>query len=612
MIPRISTLDRRETLCKNILSDNKELRNKSREKLINYINAKKMPILDADQKENYPNYALVSIAIKKFMKDKFIFEMKDEAGSILEKGKEQNYGKHSSLDKDSNEPTYIVTMPHLAGNGRLEGQIKLLFEEGFSTTSEESIEEAKKRLHLIVGVNFCYDIDPAKNKAKKKYIQDLFKKNLGKNVSIEAFRWSPNWAYSYNVPSGAPSSSQSVVKRVFRLLKDLDSDKASKVYKKVMIKKKVPYQAIRQEILKSESFNAYFTKFRALRDDRPCYLFTFDDDAVALRTAKIGLFSQYDRLIRLNPDLEAATTGYYMIDPDNIYVEIGSKSNLVSRIATAYSRANAGYIPEPNGLWKIKNGKTLDRNLSFVKKNDKTGIMESIRMLENLGLMKGDQQGRIVWGSLGPIHTAKSPNVEIPKHLQNIEIASAFKDSENLDSLRVFSQSSLNPLNGFAAGMMRTFPTGYNKGAYKGPLAYIYTAFDPIEYAKYLPKAWLKVYSTVHHIIFRVSNRNNEKKNKILSDPKKFEKSFTRIAEKIANEFALKNVEPIAKLISEKSVSLLTAVDTLKKAKNANKKHLFTSGQIEMMVQTSRNTNMNVYNYLRSQIKGEPFKFKTL
>lgn len=589
-----------ELLSKSILSDDRTTRKKSRITLINLLRNYPNGQFTADQTVKYPNFNFLSYAINGFIKNnEFIFKVKDEAGSILEKGKERKCGIHTNPPDDSNLPIYLVTMPHLATNKGLETQIKLIFEEVFLSTKEESLAEAKKRLHLFIGVNYCYDLDPVKNKVNKQIIRDLFQKNVRDNVSIESFCWSRNWTYTYEVPKKDKEVPQETVKRVFRLLHEIDSVKAANIYNEVMKTKVNPLQACRDEIIHSPSFMHVFNACRSLKIDRTLFLATVDDDAVALRTAGVGLYSQYDKLIQSYPNLEAASTGYYMFDPLNKFVEIGSLSNFIARYATGLLRANASYLPEPNAIFKIPSGKVLSLKLSFMREDNK-GNLESIGMLENLGLMKGDVQGRVVFGGHGPLHTGVSPNVKIPSHLLNINTVDVFKLPKNLSSLRSFSQTALKPLQGFATNLLRTCPAGSNTALTRPSVSSVYTAFDPIDYAKVLPLIWLDVYPSVFAQVFEMYNTNDYA---IYSDPIKYKTIFNEKAEKIIKEFNLdiKFTQAIASLISDKFVSLFKAKINL-----TTNPHI-TADDIELFVKLSRNINMNVYKYLRSQILNEPF-----
>ncbi len=611
-------LERREAHCINILSDDKQNRKDSRILLISQWINDRLPLLTKDQKIDYPNYALVSDAINLFTKhDEFIFKLKaeevkktkklkaEEAGSILSKNKSRKSAIHSYLSEDSELPTYFVTMPHLLTNKGLSRQIKLIFEEGFLSTKEKSLPVAKKRLHLFVGINFCYTLDPIINKKNKALIEKLFEREVRKNVSLEAFCWAPHWTYSYEVPKKTEQPTHATVKRIYRLLSEMDLNKASKIYDEVMnVKLKPPFQRFRQEIVISPSFSKEFKSFRKARDDRPCFLGTVDDDAVSYRLNGKGLYSNYDKLILKNVNLEAATTGYLMLDPENIFVEIGSTCNLISRYIFALLRANATYLPEPNGIFKLPTGKKLSKEISFIDSKDKMGTLESLKIMQNMGLSKGDMQGRVVVGGIdAAMQTAVSPNVEIPIHLRNVVEALVFTESKNLASLRKFSQTTINSLNGFAFGMLSTYEKS-NTGKNRGLVASIYKAFDPIEYAKTISTDWVFAYPSISNRIFEVY-KNSKDYNAILSDPEQFNDDFKKYSKNIVTECNLGkgNTKKISNLIKAKVVVLFKAKKALLETKKFEKK------DIKLFVKASRMININIHEYLVSKIWDMPFNY---
>lgn len=611
-------LNRRESLCTKLLSDDKQKRKNSRVILIKKWKSDRLPELTDKQKIDYPNYALISDAIDRFINhDEFIFKLKaeeqkvkakeskvkanvskvkaKEAGSILLKNKSRISGTHSYPSEDSDLPTYFVTMPHLLTNNGLAKQIKLIFEEGFLSTKEESLAEAKKRLHLFVGINFCYSIDPITNKRNKELIKDLFEKKVRKNVSLEAFCWAPHWTYSYEVLKKTEQPTHATVKRIYRLLSEMKFKKASRIYDEVMdVKLMAPFQGFRQELVVSPSFKKEFKSFRAPRDDRPCFLGTVDDDAVSYRNG-VGLYSHYDELILNNKDLKAATTGYIMLDPDNIFVEVGSTCNLISRYILGILRANATYLPEPNSLFGIPVGKKLSKEISFIDSKDKMGRLESLKIMQNMGLLKGDMQGHVVVGGIdAAMQTAVSPNVNIPDRLLNVVDAVVFTESINLASLRKFSQTAVDSLNGFAAGMLRTY-AGSNTQPNRALVASIYKAFDPIEYAKTIATDWMCAYPSISKRIFKVYNTNNPA---ILSDPELFNDDFKKYSNKIVTECNLDQgkTKKIAALIKEKVVVLFEAKNALLETEKFEKK------DIRLFVKASRLININIHEYLICKI----------
>jgi hypothetical protein len=610
---------RYDRYSENIFSDDKDTRKKYRIKIINHKkDFLKVPDFSKEHIKEYPSFYIVSKAINEFVKEKFIFAIKETPGVILKSKIPVKYvqGIKRTLPVDSNEPTFLVTMPHLAnGKNDLDKQIDLLFREGFGATDKESRVIAKNRLHVFAGVNYCHSLDPKINRAKQAYINDLLQKPAVDNVTLEAFRWEPQWSYihpkvekknskskskekikiSYLNPTCKKAVPQCTVKRLFRLLQEMDDKKSKIVFKSLMKNKVIPYQGIRERIKDSKFIASFLNTFRANRYNRPCYLLICDDDAVRLRTYKIGLFSQYILLINQHPNLKVATTGYYMADKKNKSVLFMSLANETGRYAAAQVRANSAYPSEVNLLIKIPDGKKMSEKISCIRSGNKANL-ESIGFLEHLGLMKGDVEGQVIYGMTGPIQTGVSPNVNIPKHLKNVNLTKqSFLQSKNLTSLRSFSQSMLNPLDGFAASVLRSYPTGSGARPVKTSLSEIYKSLDPIEYSKSIEDIWLEASPSISKAILK---NYNSKYFEILSDAKTFDELFATQAKNIRKNLNIENKyqKPITNLIKDKSISICKAIENLA---NTN---LFDDDDLNELISIAKNVNEMVIGYLRIQI----------
>lgn len=562
-LPLLKKLDK---YCDNIFSDDKAKRKKGRASIIKHIEDFKKPYeLNEKEKNSLSAYYSISHAVNFFLKqNEFCFKIDEKkAGLPIIENQKPKGGKHTYLPLNSDKPTYFVNMPHLADGGQiLEKQLDLLFSEGFGQNEEESKQEAKERLQVFVGVNYCHSINHLVNKTKKKYIEDLLAKENRPNVSYHIFSWCPSWTCSTEIadkflhPHG--------VKRVFRLLQEIDGKKAATIYERLIKEKVVPYQHIRQEIKKSDVFEDFFKKFRQNNEKRPAYLVTVDDDAVRLRTNKLGLFSHYDKLIKDNPELEVATTGYYMVHPEDKYVEIASRINLIARINIASLRPNGAYLPEPNMIIKIPKGSELPFEISFLRIKEEYGkSLESIGLLESLNLMKGNVVKKIIFGGEGAIQTSVSPNVKLGIEY-NINRKNFFK-FHNLKIFRTFSQSAINPIFGFSANILRTFPNGSNLAEYRTEVANIYKSFDPIECAKANIDFWPESYPLISKAIYKFSKNDD------------------------LDEFS----EDVTKFINEKVDILLDAKKLLIESTKFDKQ------DVKLIVRTSFRVNQAVFEELQ-------------
>jgi hypothetical protein len=608
-----------ENMSQNIFSEDKNTRKHYRQLIIsNYHDFWYMPELTEFQKTQYSHFYVVAHAFSLFInKSEFLFKIKEkDAGDIVLHNR-RNAGVHTSLPVNSDQPTYMVTMLHLVRKENLDKQLELLKEEGFGVSKEESLRESATRLHAFVGLNYCHGFDCAENRANKMRINGLLSERPKPNVSYESFHWTPQWVYNIPKAKGKnpwpypdlkslklkwlfPISKQttkvpqSIAKRLFRLLQDAYPHYTPALYQKIMEDKVVPYQGLREAIKNSPSVQLFFNAFRFYRWYRPCYLATTDDDAVKLRNDGKGVFTHYDDLIKTYPNLELASTGYFMVDPKNHHVEVASRVNLVARQG-CFLMPNAAYPPEPNMIVKIPFGPLIDRKISFLR--DKAGNLESLGMLQNLGLMAGDVRGRVVFGNAGAIQTGVSPNVKIPKKLLKGVTPQSYLQSDVVDSLRQFSQSAISPIFGFGMNVMRTIPRIANNVISRPILAEIYQAFDLIDYAKILGQNWAVTYLPIAEKIELIYFHGL---------PKKFIGRYGEYcdmqAENIVADVGISKefVKPISNMIMSTASNLYSAKLRLVDLK-------FTEAEVSNIIRLSTNINENVYYYLKDIVNKPTF-----
>lgn len=592
-------LSQLEKMSEAVFSDHKAKRQKGRDQVLKNINYfKTSQNLRRSEKEKYSEFNFLAYAVHEFVQNnQFIFEINPKkVEEIPEKGKERFDGTHKFPKEDSKEPVYFVMMPHLVGGKQdLNEQINLIFNESFGTNKTESKEIAKTRMHLFVGMNYCHSINHLENKKKKEILAKTTHHENQPNLSLHAFRWNPLWKYSDSEIKD--KISQKTVKRLFRLLQEIDDSKASKIYKEVMKEKVVPYQYIREEIRDGKHLNQLFKEFRKRDIQRLCCLATVDNDAKKLRTDEIGLFSYYDKLLKDHKNLKVASTGYVMRDPKNDFVEIASRLNLVGRIALAKAIPNAVYYPEPNMIIKVPKGKEIPLEISFVRSKENKGkSLESIGLLENMHLMKGKVVSSLIFGSRGAIQTAVSPNVDITdKNLGEIDIIE-FLNSKNIKSLRDFSQSILNPLNGFAKNVGRTYPTGAGSGKPTSLISSVFTSLDLIDYKKVIQDLSLEAWRSIMCAI--LASYETEDKN---TREKIIETKVQRMVKKNKIDKADKN--RVSRLIKSKCKILLDTKNQMLEIKTKDGAHFFDGYDFSIILQGAIYIHEAIIEELEKMIK---------
>ncbi len=375
-----------------------------------------------------------------------------KAGFIYQRFKiEQKPVAKLPEDADTKKPAYVAMIPHaISSLDLLRRQTALLQEEGFGVNQEESKEEAKARLRVVFGANWAYSLDAQVNKVMKEYLCSLEPLSTS-NVHFEAFSWTPVW-----IQEGCKERIDvKIVKRLFRLISEMNRDISVIMLNRLMASKVIPMQSIREEIKNSKFLASHVISLRRGVKNRLIFLACMDDDAISLRTDGKGVFSHYDALLASNQRLQTATTGYIMKNSVQDFFEVGSKADLVFRRALGF----AAYFPEPNFITRISFPfKEAITKISFMRKGKGKGKgLEFLGLMENLRPTLKDLKDNWVFGEQGPIVTAGT-RVKVPKHMPARITSANLRKAKNLASLRKFLQSSVHPTTGFASCVGRMFP----------------------------------------------------------------------------------------------------------------------------------------------------------
>lgn len=608
MIP--ATNAQLEQYSKEIFSEAEASRQHARAMLIQHTASFQNPVILSDrEKKLFPNWHRVSSQMNEMInRDNFPYSIDTKkAGKIIKAVDIPIIPLISHADfVNSNEPCYIVTMAHTPKLTLeqpveyLAQQINLLWNEGFGANAAASRAEAHNRLAIVVGINYCHSLDRQANRRNRAYIAEAAGQVTNTHIKVCAFSWSPIWIGE----SGAVSERR--VKRLFRLLSDANPGKAEQIFAKVMQDKVdvIPYQLIRNEIKNNGITASFYRQLKHGYPNRPNFLVSWDDDAVRLRTEdNLGLFSHYDLLIAQYPQLEVASTGYYMTNAGVDFIEFASRADLVARQAIAHTLPNGAYLPEPNLIIRISSLEALKNRISFLREgSDKGKGLEFLGLMKKLDLMKGDVRGRVVFGKIGPIVTSQPARAKAPAHMPKVLTPARINNAENLASLRMFCQSVLNPKKGFAVSVARAMPVGTGDPANTALISKLYTAFDPIDYIKILPD-WKLLYDDIVSTLINIYNAKfeYEHNDKILFP------NFNVRAQRIidANHLDQTKKEAIASLLKIKFQDIWNA------------RRLITNGplsetQFRSLFIAALNATEAVYTFLYCKIEEIDFEFPHL
>lgn len=583
-----------ELYSAGIYSDDKATRTKAREEILRITDNFKKVFKVSDK--DYPTWAKLREEMKYVKKNRdftYAIDTKKNGQVIQSFDLTRQKPQTRIATPEANKPAYIITMPHCPklqqtpNLAPIKKQIELIQTESFGTTAEASKAESSLRLRVVIGVNRAQSIDSKVNKLFVKYL-DALDTISDQNVHFTGFLWAPVWN----------KDTHTHVKRLFKLIKAFDKDIAENIMQN-LDKPPVPYQNIREEIKKDPITLENALALRRGAVTRPEFIAVMDDDAVHLRKGNDkGLFSHYDDLIRDNPEVKIATTGYRMIDSKYNFVQLASETDLVARRALAQYIPTAAYFPEPNLIYRIKvpTQANLSR-MSFLRKTAaaRGGNLESLGLMEKSGYLKKHKKGEIVYGLAGEIQTTASPKISIPQKLKKTIKPVDIKDSETLASFRKFLQSSIHPLN-CAKNICKTLPGNCASGANSGNVSRILTTFDPKEMAHYVSN-WLELYPAITTAIF----------DAFLTYDLTDDADYLNIAQSILDEFE-DEITDVKRL----KTFIKSSTDILHQAFEDLENNGIENNDLYRIIRATRYMGHSVYNFWKSKINNTAFAYPEL
>lgn len=432
--------------------------------------------------------------VVKYFKEtgKFAFAIDTEKyGRFLKKFREVK----GATPKGGSAPAYVAIMPHCPKKtpNQLNEQVSLLNQEGFGTDPLLSEEEAFERLRIVVGINRCHSLNPEDNRAFRTYVRSI--RRYYQNFDICSFYWAPEWIV---VKPGVFNLGHRAIQRMFKILLALDPQKAARLARSVQANVPVPHQRVREYILKHPFVKDNCIAFRHGNAQRPLWLYCCDDDAKHYKRMEDGpgIFSVYDDLQHAHPRMEVGTTGYVMEDPDNDFVFIETTVDLYARREIGRERPNGVMYAEPNLLIKVLGDVSAGLGrLSFIRKTEPGGPLESLGIIENLGLSKGNVVGRLVTGMSGEIETSLPARFKISEQNMGRICLYHILLWDRLKGLHSGGQSSIRPLKGFGMNLARSLPGNKASAKIQGLLAKILSIYDIVSYAEGLGTYWYHCYA---------------------------------------------------------------------------------------------------------------------
>lgn len=417
--------------------------------------------------------------------------------------------KNQLLIQNDKKPAYVVMMPFLANemNGKhtkLKENIKLIQDQSFGETINQSFMESSKRIAVVIGCNRVVSLDDRINESFKNFYMRKIPEIKGISVNIFGFLWEPLWSKK----SIDPLNFLTTKEKAYKLIKILNQRTARNLLMEIEqfkgvfsnIRTQIPYQDIRERIKNHHFTEEIVKQIRRKSPLKPIFLSLLDSDIKKLRTENFGLFSQYDILIRKfqkenNVLPHVLTTGYCADNTQSDTVKIVIKYDMLKRKIIASILPNGPYYPEPNMIFLLEFDVSL-KDYSFKGDGNR---LESQRLIQN-GIKKGlIDPKKMIFSDSGGIA------IELSRLLTKIILECSLSPTKKfLKALHGISQTHAFPRQ-WAMNLYNALEKSQKKRItdITSPLMNIYTTFDFVSLAKKFPKFLGERYSIKYYKIWK-------------------------------------------------------------------------------------------------------------
>lgn len=425
--------------------------------------------------------------------------------------------KNTTNPKNSQKvsPRFIVNIPDGRSpsqnplDQKYEKMLKRLKTQSFSTTSSASSRMFKSRVAVVIGTNQVESLDMAFNRAFVKMIKKTFCFS-----SIACRRFGFLWIAEYccntfNKLFYSP-------KKSFLLLKVLSKAKAKKVRELVELHEEklhpniisqIPFQKIREIILRSKLTHDFANKFQKTSLASPIYLTVMDSDFLSLRMSdKKGLFTKASDVTSVRKPLSVIGAGYSTHKGELPIIRLAVRIDMAVRFAMTRVIPYSAYLPEPFlcVLLRKPNQNHHLKKLSFLGRGT---ALESRRLIKNGKTLK-IFDNRMFFILKGIVTTSPERwKTKKNRSCKKLTIAK-IKQKKFLKAIRGLSQSHVHPKKwadqvysaiDFSCSLVTDATT---------PMMYIYHVFDPIK----------RMFARKGHFTVRAFNEVMANYNNPLSD----------------------------------------------------------------------------------------------
>jgi hypothetical protein len=277
------------------------------------------------------------------------------------------YGRKKSNDfRELSSPKKIYTKSLVVGPF-----VQKLIENAFEEADKSNLPNS---IAVSIGLNRMVSLSARKNKS---LLLEL-KSDVGKEVKCEKFGffWKCNW---YNA-KGQPVKYR-LVKKFYKQLKKIDSEKAKNFIKATESSVAVPYQELREYAKNHTKAKTLIKEFREKSPNADIYLSLIDSDTISFN----GIYSAYLRILKHSTPTVMSTGYEFPANREgygNVY-QLASQLDRMIRVMTTRHIPLGVYYPEPNTCVLIpKDCDTISE--SFIDESFKKGDLESASLLRKV------------------------------------------------------------------------------------------------------------------------------------------------------------------------------------------------------------------------------------
>ena len=259
----------------------------------------------------------------------------------------------------STDPRFIINIPqaHIPqADPYHQTYLKLvqgLQQQTYSSTSSASTRMMKRRLFVVVGTNQIHSLDKAVNRSFVAHIRST-PQIQGIPIRRMGFFWTPVWE---KTSRGCRVACLYSARKAYQIVKALLPSQAKEILETYEhsegkihrdIVRQVPYQNLRERIMKSNLTRDALAHFVRIANNVAIYLTIMDADFKKLRTGKNGIFSCITSQIKRAPNPPSAVgVSYCVSDTELPLIKIGVKMDIAVRIAVSKIVPYGAYLPEP-------------------------------------------------------------------------------------------------------------------------------------------------------------------------------------------------------------------------------------------------------------------------